>query len=177
MNSKTILLSGAHGVGKGFYLRNTLSKCNAFTILEASKLISQYKKADDAGYKKVIDVSDNQQVLLTALTAEQLKITGTIILDGHLCILNASEEIENIPENFLKKASICGIILLQDEPQNIIKRQSERDGSELEYNIIKMIQQKELEYCEDLLSKYSLPYNIIKPTCSYQEFIKIINEM
>ena len=107
MSNKTILLSGAHGVGKGFYLRNTLSKCNAFTILEASKLISQYKKADDAGYKKVIDVSDNQQVLLTALTAEQLKITGTIILDGHLCILNASEEIENIPENFLKKASIC----------------------------------------------------------------------
>lgn len=177
MSNKTILLSGVHGVGKGFYLRNTLSESNTFTVLEASKLISQYKKADDAGYKKVIDVSNNQQILLTALAAEQSKINGTIILDGHLCILNASDEIENIPESFFKKATICGIILLQDDPQNIIKRQSERDGSKLEYNIIKMIQQKELEYCKDLSSKYNLPYNIIKPTYNYQEFIKIINGM
>lgn len=177
MSNKTILFSGAHGVGKGFYLKNAFSRYNTFTILEASKLISQYKKADDAGYKKVIDVSDNQQVLLTALNVEQSKINGTIILDGHLCILNASDKIENIPENFLKKASICGIILLQDEPQNIINRQNQRDGLKLKYNIIDMIQQRELEYCKNLLFKYGLPYNVISPTCNYQEFNKIINEM
>lgn len=177
MSNKTILLSGAHGVGKGYYLENTLSTHDNFTILEASKLISQYKKADDAGHKKVIDVSNNQQILLTSLKTEQSKISGDIILDGHLCLLNAYGNIEIIPENFFEKASICGVILLQDDPQAIVKRLSKRDGLKLQCETVKMIQEKEIQYCKALFTKYDLPYNIISHNCNYQEFLEIVNKM
>ena len=72
----------------------------------------------------VKDVSDNQKVLLKALIAEKRQIETDIILDGHLCIINKNGDIERIPKEFLIKASVHGIILLQDDVENIIERQN-----------------------------------------------------
>lgn len=148
-----------------------------FAILEASKLISRYKKADDAGYKKVKDVTDNQQILLTALATERSKIEGDIILDGHICMLNAEGRIECIPEEFVTKALINGIVLLQDNPRNIVKRQSERDGRNLPIDTIRSLQEEEIWYCEKLFSTHAIPYSIINGACDYQQFCEKIDRM
>lgn len=96
MEQKIILLSGVHGVGKGYYLKKNFVMSEKFTILEASTLIKRYKEADDAGYKRVKDISNNQDVLLTALLKEQKTVRNNIILDGHLCLLNSNGELECI---------------------------------------------------------------------------------
>ena len=104
MQKKIILLSGVHGVGKGYFLKEKFENDNRFEILGASSLISKYKKADDAGYKKVQNVSNNQQILLTALSIEKNKINKDIILDGHICMINAEGKVESIPEKFFLDA-------------------------------------------------------------------------
>lgn len=178
MNDKKLfLLSGVHGVGKGYFLQNILKDDSNYTILEASSLIRQYKDAEDAGYKMVKDVSDNQKVLIEALINEKKKIKTDIILDGHLCIINKNRDIERIPEEFFLKASVQGIILLQDTVESIIKRQNLRDGVGLEKQTISEIQEDEIRYCEIIKNKLNVPYTIITGECTYYQFIKELNQM
>lgn len=177
MKRKIILLSGAHGVGKGFFLSNNFSSSNKFTILGASDLIKKYKQADDAGYKRVKDISDNQQILLIAFEDEKKAIIKDIILDGHLCMINAEGIVERIPEKFLIKAQIDGIILLQDEVDNIVARLKKRDGINISKDIINQIQHEEREYCKELQLKHHISYDIISNTCDYQTFCDIVSKM
>lgn len=177
MLKKTILLSGSHGVGKGYFLLKNFEKNNRFTILGASRLISKYKKADDAGHKKVQNVSNNQQILLTAFNVEKRKIKNDIILDGHICMINAEGNIERIPESFFIDAAINGIILLQDDEHNIVKRQVERDGLAFSKDVVRTIQEEEIEYCQHLFSKYNISYNVIDNSCDYLQFCKIADRM
>ena len=177
MIKKTVLLSGVHGVGKGYFLKKKFENDNRFEILGASSLISKYKKADDAGYKKVQNVSNNQQILLAALSIEKNKITKDIILDGHICMINAEGNVESIPERFFLDAEISGIVLLQDDVDNIIQRQAERDGVVLAKNIVKEMQEKEAKYCEQLFLKYNISYKTIDNSCEYIQFCEIVDRM
>lgn len=177
IDKKIFLLSGVHGVGKGYFLKNTLEGDSNYTILEASNLIRQYKDAEDAGYKMVKDVTDNQNILLKALIKEKRKIKTDIILDGHLCIINKNGDIERIPEEFLHKASVQGIILLQDDVESIVKRQKLRDGIGLGKQIISKIQEDEVKYCEFLKNELNIPYIVIDGECAYNQFIKELNQM
>lgn len=176
-DKKLFLISGAHGVGKGYFLQNILKDDNNYTVLEASSLIRQYKDAEDAGYKMVNDVSGNQKILLKALITEKRQIETDIILDGHLCIINKNGDIERIPEEFLLKASVQGIILLQDDVESIIKRQNLRDGVGLEKQTISKIQEDEVRYCKFLKNKLNVPYIVITCECTYNQFIYELNQM
>lgn len=177
MEQKIILLSGVHGVGKGYYLKKNFAMSEKFTILEASTLIKRYKAADDAGYKRVKDISNNQDVLLTALLEEQKTVRNNIILDGHLCLLDSKGELECIPEDFIIKASIDGIILLQDKAEVIVQRQAIRDGKKVSCELVDKMQKEERNYCEMLFSKYNILYSVIDSNCDYNQFCQIVNRM
>lgn len=177
MGRKSILLSGAHGVGKGYFLQKNFVNDIRFEILGASKIISKYKQPEDAGYKQVKNISNNQDILLKALSIEKSKISKDIILDGHICMINAEGEVESIPENFFVEAEIGGIILLQDDAEYIIQRQKERDGIVLDKEVVRKIQEEEAKYCEYLLRKHNIPYNIIDSTYGYLQFCEIVDRM
>ena len=57
---KAILLSGVHGVGKGFFLENIKKYIQSYNIYSASSLIEKFQPSADAGYKKVSNVNSNQ---------------------------------------------------------------------------------------------------------------------
>lgn len=177
MERKIILLSGAHGVGKGYFLSNNFSSPSRFTIVSASDLIKRYKQADDAGYKRVKNISDNQEILLVAFEKEKNAIKNDIILDGHLCMINAKGKVERIPEQFLVKSQIDGIVLLQDEVDSIVTRLEKRDGTNISKSIIEQMQYEEREYCKELQLKNHIPYDIISNTCDYQKFCDIVSQM
>lgn len=59
MSKKLILLSGAHGVGKGYWLKQNFENDKNFSVLGASDLIRRYKEADDAGHKRVKNIAGN----------------------------------------------------------------------------------------------------------------------
>ena len=123
MSKKLILLSGAHGVGKGYWLKRNFENDEKFSVFGASDLIKRYKEPDDAGHKRVKNIAGNQDVLLLALNLERSKTEKDIILDGHLCLVNKNGEVECIPEAFIYKAEVSGIVLLQDSADMIVERQ------------------------------------------------------
>lgn len=176
---KTILFSGVHGVGKGYFLKQVCIDKEGYRIISASDLIKRYRNATDAGYKKVSNVKENQEILLTALNEEQEKKQSDIVLDGHLCIINAQDEVERIPEYFFERGSIDGIILLQDEARTISDRLKNRDDQQLTPASINKIQEEERGFAKYLKTTYGIEYEIINHQCgkeSFKEIIKRIGE-
>lgn len=177
MGKKVILLSGVHGVGKGYFIAKKLKESDEIICFGASELIRQYQDSEDAGYKKVKNVSGNQEILLEALNHAKRNINKHVLLDGHLCIINSDDKIERIPEAFILQAGIKGIILLQEQISIIEQRQQSRDGIGLSDKMIGKIQCEEKEYAESLFKKYQIPFKIISSKCKRDEFLQIINEM
>lgn len=177
MSKGIILFSGVHGVGKGYFLKNVLGESEEFVVLEASKLISKYKEAADSGYKKVANVSQNQDILLDALVCERRNTEKRIILDGHICVLNSNGEVERISREFFIKSSIKSIILLQDDIERILQRQEKRDGKSIPGEILDKMQKEEEQYCQSLLVENNISYQIIRNSCTCQQFCNIIESM
>lgn len=179
MKKGIILFSGAHGVGKSFFIKEKLKdSVDDIVCVSASELIRQYQNAEDAGYKKVKNVEVNQGILLKALKPlEELIDKNIFLLDGHLCIINSNSGIERVSESFILGAQIIGIILLQEEISIIEQRQRERDGINLSAEMIREIQHEEKLFAEFLFQKYQIPFEIIASECSCDKFLRIINAM
>ena len=136
-----ILLTGIHGVGKG-YISNKIKKHIKIPIYEASKLIKLRGSSSDFN-NKVYDVTDNQNKLFNAINVyvkEKL-----LILDGHTCLLNKNGDIEKIDLQSLCKFHIVGIIYIYDNIENIKKRLFERDKIMYEIDKLKLFQKSEYE--------------------------------
>lgn len=173
MKSGVVLFSGVHGVGKG-YFSNSVLKRKGFYVVTASELIEDYKKADDAGYKKVLDINVNQQLLLHALCKKR-KVHERIILDGHLTLLDAHDQIQRIQESFIKAAPVDGIVLLQDDPERIVERQKRRDKIALKKETLETMQKEEMDYCQFLYNKYHIPYIVLDINATLEQFSKIFS--
>lgn len=174
---KTFLLSGVHGVGKGFFLNRVKSKIENFALLSASDLIGKYKSAADAGYKKVAHVNKNQDILINALNQEQCSSSQDIILDGHICVFNADGLIERIPKYFFIDGKIDGIIILQDSDEEIYNRIKLRDSKTINIGDITNMQNEEKEYAEILEKELLIKHRVISHECSAQQFEMILKEL
>ncbi len=173
---KTVIISGVHGVGKGFYLNKFKELYSEYEIIQASALIKKHRNSTDAGYKKVLDVEDNQRLLINLLKQHQNEIVGNVLLlDGHLCILNAENEIEEIPKYFFEETGIEGIVLLQDSPIEIEKRLIARDGQSLSVECIETLQERELHFAETIKNTKGIKYVVIDQMFSLEEFKDFID--
>ena len=119
---KKVFLSGVHGVGKGYFIKNKLSSVFSLSVVSASELISNYHNPEDAGNKRVKDVGANQMLILTALKEYFKKHHETVVLDGHLVILDSNDHIQRIPLDFFEKGMFDTLIILQDNPDVIYNR-------------------------------------------------------
>lgn len=174
---KVILFSGAHGVGKGFFLDKVSEDIPQYQIYSASNLIERYQSSTDAGYKKVSNVNSNQDVLIKAIKEVRSNDAKSFILDGHLCIFNAKGEVERIPEYFFIETQITGIILLQDAPRIICDRIRQRDCNKISIHDIERMQNEEKNYAIDLEAEFQIKYEIITHECTGKQFGEKISKM
>ena len=131
-----------------------------YLVYSASSLIEKYKVSADAGYKRVWNVKENQQILIESIKHEMVHDHNNFIIDGHLCLLNANNDVEKIPEFFFEKTGISNIILLQDDPVSIYDRIRRRDGQSLSIEIIERLQSNESIYADELKQEYGM--NILR---------------
>ena len=174
---KSFLFSGVHGVGKGFFLKKISKEIKGYNIYSASTLIEKYQPSTDAGYKKVRNVKNNQDILIKAVKEAKLKDGNSFILDGHLCIFDAEENVVRIPENFFSETQIEGIVLLQDFPKVISDRLEIRDGKKISIQSIEKMQHEEQRFAEELWKKYKIPYVVVTHECTGVEFMRRIQEV
>ena len=78
------LICGVHGVGKTVFAKKLCQKL-LLEYYSASELIKKMAKREISDYKNVQHISDNQKLLLEALS--EMK-DAQYILDGHLCLID-----------------------------------------------------------------------------------------
>lgn len=173
-NMNTVLFSGVHGVGKGYFLERIESDILDYEVCSASQLIAKYRTATDAGYKRIKDVRSNQDLLINAINDISFDNSKGMILDGHLCILNAKDEIKRIPLYFFENVKISGVIILQDRPDIINERIFKRDGKNISIGKIKEIQENEQKYAKKIQIELGIKYIIISHECTGKQFVEYL---
>lgn len=171
-----LMLSGVHGVGKGYFIQKVSSILGDYRVCTASELIHEERKASDAGYKRVSNVKLNQEILISKLN-ELNAVDNNCLLDGHLCVLNSAGKVERVPEDFFCRAKIQGIVILQDFSKEIVERIVRRDNKKIEYDLVEYMQKEEEKYAVELAVKYNIKFKIITHKCDCKSFRKILNEL
>lgn len=148
-----IFIAGIHGVGKTYYC-NSLN--NGIKNYSASDLIREYKEIND---KIVKNVGENQNYLLEDISNLNEE---KIYLDGHFCLINSKNEIEEIPLDIFKALNIKKIILLYSNPVLIAQRLEKRDHKKYSIEMLEKFQEKELNYGEEIANILNVPFEKIK---------------
>lgn len=169
------LVCGVHGVGKTIFAKKMCQKLS-LEYYSASELIKKMAKRQICDYKKVQQISGNQELLLEALS----EINDTqYMLDGHLCLINAQNKIERISYDIFRAMNIESIYIVVDLPEKIQHRLKTRDNQIWARGFITSFQQDEFAYAKYLTKKLNIPLKIIYENkevteCSFLEKENII---
>ncbi|WP_338946726.1 AAA family ATPase [Fusobacterium canifelinum] len=149
---KIIFIAGIHGVGKTTFCKKYELK-NVYT---ASELIKNYKIIDG---KLTKNIFENQDILIEAIS--QIK-EEKIYLDGHLCLLDFSGKIKELPLELYKKLNILEIILLISTPFKIQERLNKRDKTIYNVELLKKFQEKEIERAKYIAQELNIKLTILE---------------
>lgn len=160
MNENNIIfVGGIHGVGKTTlcnYLAGELNINNYSSSKLIEKLNSERVKAD----KTVNDINGNQDVLLNAVNLFLSKDENHI-LDGHFCLLGENNIINKVPIETFRGLGLKAIIVLMDEPKNIIERINNRDSRRVDIDFICKFQEKEIKYAKYVSDQLKIECKIV----------------
>lgn len=163
--NEVLLVCGVHGVGKTAFAKKLCQKL-LLEYYSASELIKKMANREISDYKKVQHISDNQELLLEALS----EINDIqYILDGHLCLMNAQNKIERISYDTFLAMNIESIYIVVDAPKMIQHRLKNRDNQIWNLGFIALFQQEEFAYAKFLTEKMNIPLKII---CNNKEVAK-----
>lgn len=143
MANKTIFVAGVYGVGKD-YLCDRISIIMGIKKFSASKLISNINKENYEGNKDVKDKNKNQ-IILREEVYKLLQKNNTIILTGHMCILNKNMSIEELPQDVYDNLEITSMVLLKNKPDAIVQNLMKRDKKVYNVKLIDEFQRREEE--------------------------------
>ena len=173
--SEVRLICGVHGVGKTVFAKKLCQKL-LLEFYSASELIRKRTNCEISDYQKVQHLSDNQELLLEALSEIN---DSQYVLDGHLCLINTHNKIERISYGTFKAMNIESIYLVVDAPEKIQDRLKRRDKQIWNLGLIASFQQEEFAYAKYLAEKMHIPLKIICDNkevgeCSFLEKENII---
>ena len=173
--NKTIFVAGVYGVGKD-YLCDTISETTGIKKFSASQLISNINKENYAENKDVKDKKMNQ-VILREEVHKLLQRYKTIILTGHMCILDKHMNIEVLPQDVYANLEITSMVLLKNKPNIIVQNLIKRDGKEYNEELIDKFQRKEeelfIKVAKDIKAK-SLIIDLLYDDSDLERFQKFL---
>jgi adenylate kinase len=172
---KIIFVGGIHGVGKTTFCQVMASKLN-IKHFSASHLISIEKADKHLSNKRVENINQNQDVLLTAIN-KHFNDETLYLLDGHFCLLNKDGQITRIPYSTYSGMNPDAIVVLIDEPENIYSRLSERDDIQHDLTLLRAFQEEEKYYAETIAVKLNIPYLIGNSTKSQIEIYSFVKNL
>lgn len=155
----TVFVAGVHGVGKTFLCQQFAED---FPVLHesASGLIRKERALTDWSIdKRVVDVDDNQAALSRAV--QRINSQGRLLLlDGHFVLINEKAEFVNLELPVFESLYLHGVVLLEANPQTIVKRLVERDASKSAVDIKSFIE-AERNNAKFICDKLRIPLEIL----------------
>ncbi len=168
MIHRIIFVGGVHGVGKTHFCEK-LSERFSVEHVSASSLIKRHKRL--ARNKEVEDVGGNQAILIAELSNYQTN-KSTLLLDGHFSLLAKTSEIEDVPLGIFLAISPLAIFLLHDDPLEIAKRLTLRDGEDCKVELIASLQEREVSRAHWVSSELNVPIIRIEIQKNFEESAK-----
>ena len=170
-----IFVSGVHGVGKSYFC-NLVKELTGIETYSACTLIAEKKQSGFAKDKLIPDIDDNQQFLLLAVN--ELKASGRdFILDGHFCLLNASNKVQRISYDTFAMLKPDAIVLLTENPEIIVSRRRKRDGIEIAVESVENFQREERLYADEVAKNIGAKLFISKGTDDIMQAINFIKSL
>lgn len=153
-----IFVAGCYGVGKSTVIRQ-LSRLMSVPFFSASSLISEANNETYGANKFVADKKKNQKILLSKIE-EKLKEHSRFFLDGHFCIFKQGNVIDPLPLDDLKVMHFEKIVLLEAEPDFILKNLSNRDEKTYTLKAITALMEAERQQATALSKMMQIPLQI-----------------
>lgn len=151
-------VGGIHGVGKSTICRNVFNLAG-YRCVTASSLIAEH--GHKTGHDKRVDrVSDNQAVLLHALSIARLK-HDRLMLDGHFTLINGQGEIEPIDVEVFRAMKPKQLILIKGQPEKIAARLKERDKKKWKRTFVEKFQKEEEAHARRVAKDIGVPLRIL----------------
>lgn len=157
IKSNIIFVGGIHGVGKG-YICSELTKSYNIRHLVSSEVL-QWDKGNE---KRVKDVDLTQNILLENLK-KIISPDEKYLLDGHFCLLNIDNTIQDIPFNTFREINPIFIILITDELLQIKERLDKRDNKIYDIELLDKFQKREIKYAKTIADELGIECIEISP--------------
>ena len=117
------------------------------------------------------------QVILREEVHKLLQRYKTIILTGHMCILDKHMNIEVLPQDVYANLEITSMVLLKNKPNIIVQNLIKRDGKEYNEELIDKFQRKEeelfIKVAKDIKAK-SLIIDLLYDDSDLERFQKFL---
>jgi adenylate kinase len=173
--NKIIFIGGIHGVGKTTF-RKALGAHLEIKHFSASELIQRSRQENPSTTKRVEDINENQDLFPSAL----FRYTSSghwNVIDGHFCLLDKDGNVTKIPAATFKKMSPSAILTIFDDVEKIRQRLQARDKSYYEPDLIRLFQDKEIEYSKYIAEQLSIPHLICKSNEAMNSGLEFIEEL
>lgn len=155
-----IFIGGIHGVGKSTICQDICRKIE-IEYLSASKLLKWTEKNIGSGSKKVNDIPNTQNQLLTALK-QTVQDDKLYMLDGHYCLFNSNNDVESIPVDVFKEIDPIALYLILGDTSEIIKNLETRDNTSYKIHLLDQLQDCEKTHARYLSKTLDVPLEIYK---------------
>lgn len=161
MRLSLFFVGGIHGVGKSSFC-SKLASTLSLRHLSAGELIRSCREDAPSADKRVLNVDDNQDVLIGAV--QGISIEGSpVLLDGHFCVLNLSEQLTRIPPQTFKRLGLIAALVMHDDVRAIQVRLRDRDGRNYSLAALREHQDAEINHARDVCSVIGAKLCILRP--------------
>ncbi len=159
IKGKIVFVGGIHGSGKGTFCKEVINKLD-FKHLSASEVL-KWEDISDIKNKKVENFNTTQDRLINNLK-KIIKPNQKYLLDGHFTLLNSSNRPEKIDINTFIDINPLSIVLIRCAPETISKRLNKRDESIYKVELLKEMQNLEIEHAKHVSKELNIPLYIFE---------------
>ena len=165
-------VGGIFGAGKST-LCQTLSRLLPGEHLKASELIRYTPSPNDATGKATGQVLSNQERLIAAVTLRRAA-PGTVLLDGHFCLLDDTYTITRLPVNVFKHIQPSALVLVEADPGEVVYRIKRRDERQIDVDLIQRLLFAEREHGQAISEAIGVPIIIVDGSIAAEDIVAFL---
>lgn len=158
--SNLVFVGGIHGAGKTTISRRAATLLSAVHA-SAGSLIAEAARRQvitvSAGSKAVRDIDWNQALLLQGLASLRERISGPLVVDGHLCLMNGRGEITEITVEVFKAIKPAAMLLVNADPVIVHARLLARGGEVLSLDVVRTLAAREAAHAAAVAGALGIP--------------------
>lgn len=156
----TILIAGAHGVGKTFLAKPAAQELG-LRYATASQLIREERGlATWTATRQVTDIDQNQVALIDAV-ARILKSGETLLLDGHLVLRSSPNVHHRLASDVFRGLQCRRIVLLTAPVATLLNRLGERGDDTWTSAELEAFSAAELQQAELVATDLAVPLTVL----------------